>query len=109
MAAPAGEVEAKPAREAGGRARGARRGVHARGGGTFPGLREPGLWKGGSVKTRDGAEDMAILQIRQFAERLGGRGSKGATFPGALVGGRTEQARSPGGPLERAPCMGVGG
>jgi hypothetical protein len=102
-------VEAKPAREAGGRARGARRGVHARGGGTFPGLREPGLWKGGSVKTRDGAEDMAILQIRQFAERLGGRGSKGATFPGALVGGRTEQARSPGGPLERAPCMGVGG
>jgi translation initiation factor IF-2 len=24
------------------------------------------------VKTRDGAEDMAILQVRQFAERLGG-------------------------------------
>jgi hypothetical protein len=47
LAAPAGEVEAKPAREAGGRARGARRGVHARGGGTFPGLREPGLWRGG--------------------------------------------------------------
>lgn len=67
-----GRGEAKPAREAGGRARGARPG------GTFQGGQGPGPLIGGTIGEapsprgpRHGGRDMAGLGIRQFAERLG--------------------------------------